>query len=37
MKEQKNKTKILLGWTIAWVASLAFLSFEKTHFGIAYL
>ena len=29
MKEQKNKTKILLGWTIAWVASLAFLSFGE--------
>jgi len=29
MKEQKNKTKALLGWTIAWVASLAFLSFGE--------
>ena len=29
MKEQKNKTKSLLGWTIAWVASLAFLSFGE--------
>ena len=26
MKEQKNYTKILLGWTFAWVVSLAFLS-----------
>jgi len=26
MKEQKKQTKIMLGWTIAWVISLAFLS-----------
>ena len=26
MKEQKKHTKIMLGWTIAWVLSLAFLS-----------
>jgi len=26
MKEQKKYTKILLGWTFAWVVSLAFLS-----------
>ncbi len=26
MKEQKKQTKIMLGWTIAWVVSLAFLS-----------
>ena len=26
MKEQKKQIKIMLGWTIAWVASLAFLS-----------
>ena len=26
MKEQKKQTKILLGWTFAWVVSLAFLS-----------
>ena len=26
MKEQKKHTKIMLGWTIAWVISLAFLS-----------
>jgi len=26
MKKQKKQTKIMLGWTIAWVASLAFLT-----------
>jgi hypothetical protein len=26
MKEQKKQTKILMAWTFAWVASLAFLS-----------
>ena len=26
MKEQKKYTKILMGWTFAWVVSLAFLS-----------
>ena len=26
MKEQKKQTKVMLGWTLAWVASLAFLS-----------
>tara|TARA_B100001173_G_scaffold209334_1_gene180607 strand:- start:186 stop:524 length:339 start_codon:yes stop_codon:yes gene_type:complete len=26
MKEQKKHTKILMAWTLAWVASLAFLS-----------
>ena len=26
MKDQKKQTKIMLGWTIAWVISLAFLS-----------
>ena len=26
MKEQKKHTKILLAWTLAWVASLAFLT-----------
>ncbi len=26
MKEQKKQTKIMLGWTISWVISLAFLS-----------
>ena len=29
MKKQKKQTKIMLGWTIAWVAGLAFLSFGK--------
>ena len=26
MKEQKKQTKVMLGWTLAWVASLAFLT-----------
>jgi len=26
MKEQKKQTKVMLGWTIAWVVSLAFLT-----------
>ena len=26
MKEQKKQSKVLLGWTLAWVVSLAFLS-----------
>ena len=27
MKEQKKHTKIMLAWTLAWVVSLAFLSY----------
>ena len=27
--KQKKQTKIMLGWTISWVASLAFLSFGE--------
>lgn len=26
MKEQKKQTKVMLGWTLAWVVSLAFLT-----------
>ena len=26
MKEQKKQNKVLLGWTLAWVVSLAFLT-----------
>ena len=26
MKKQKKQTKVMLGWTLAWVASLAFLT-----------
>ena len=29
MNKQKKQTKIMLGWTISWVASLAFLSFGE--------
>ena len=37
MKEQKKQTKVMLGWTLAWVASLAFLTVNHhLHLNIMY-
>ena len=38
MKEQKKQTKVMLGWTLAWVASLGFLTVNHhlLHLNIMY-